>query len=178
MPGCSLCVSAAGRERVLIKEPLHTGLMQPDSLISLSAGISARPGLHLGDFSSDSFSSLSRTRDRSVPPASPARDPQHARLLRGCRRRKSWHGIVLPLRRQPGPSPRLPPPFPARLPPLSLASSLPSLPPPLLHLFSLFSPLTRTLPPAGAPPLPDRTSREDAMVSTENTTLEQMSAIS
>lgn len=40
MPGLLLVVSAAGRGRVLIKEPLHTGLMQPDSLIFFSTEIS------------------------------------------------------------------------------------------------------------------------------------------
>lgn len=173
VPGCSLCVSAAGRERVPIKEPLHTGLMQPDSLISLSAGISAPPRRPLLGLLLVFISACAADLDASVPPASPARDPQHTCLLRGCRRRKSWHGIVLPARAvSPAPSPLSSPP------PTPLAGLLP---PPLLHLFSLFSPLTRTLPPAGAPPppLPDSASwEEDAMVSTENTTLEQMSAIS
>lgn len=174
MPGCSLCVSAAGRERVPIKEPLHTGLMQPDSLISLSAGISARPG----STSATSPRTLSRLYlslrcgpgrvcaacfSRSGPPAhlSPSGLPQV--LARDSPPTAPPARAV-----SPAPSPLCSPP------PSPLAGLLP---PPLLHLFSLFSPLTRTLPPAGAP-LPACASREDAMVSTENTTLEQMSAIS
>lgn len=132
--------------------------MQPDSLIFLSVGItgcyrpsSRRPGfgnvgLFWGSLSRRGTGASAADPDALVLPAAPAPDPQHSCLLRGCRRRrKSWHGIVLPLRRQPASSPRFPPP-------LHRASPLTGLlPPPLLHLFSLFSPLTRTLPPAGAP---------------------------
>lgn len=159
MPGCSLCVSAAGRERALIKEPLHTGLMQPDSLISLSAGISARPG------STSTSATSPRTLSRLYLSlrCGPGRVCAACFSRSGPPARLSPSGLPPPqvlARDSPPTAPparavsRLPPPFPARLPPLSLASSLP---PPLLHLFSLFSPLTRTLPPAGAPLLHGKT---------------------
>lgn len=158
MAGVLLRVSAAGRERVLIKEPLHTGLMQPDSLIFLSAGISGcyrpssrRPGptwgtsfrTFLGSFMLPEKSSL-RCGPRRACAGCLSRSGPPTRFSPSGRR-KSWHGIVLPPRRQPASSPRFPPP-------LRRASPLTGLlPPPLLHLFSLFSPLTRTLPPAEAP---------------------------
>lgn len=177
MPGCSLCVSAAGRERALIKEPLHTGLMQPDSLISLSAGISARPG------STSTSATSPRTLSRLYLSlrCGPGRVCAACFSRSGPPARLSPSGLPPPqvlARDSPPTAPparavsRLPPPFPARLPPLSLASSLPpSASPPFV--LALFTPHTHASSCRRPPP-----SREDAMVSTENTTLEQMSAIS
>lgn len=132
------------RERTSpIKEPLQTGSTQPDRLMLRLLDVWS-PRLHLGGLSSDSFlPSFISDPDALVLPASPAPDPP-AHL--------SSSGLPQPqvlARDSPPTAPPVravspaPSPFTPRLPPLSLASSL--------RLFSLFSPLTRTLPPAGAP---------------------------
>lgn len=156
-----LRVSAAGRERVLVKEPLHTGLMQPDSLISLCWNLwllpaeFASPRTHLGNFFSD-FLGVVYLAGEQQPP---------------LRTQTRWCWLPLPLRTPDtllsfGPPQVLARDCPPSAPPASVVSPVPSpftprlpshWPPPSAcppFVLALFTPHTHTS--SGRSPLPGR----------------------
>lgn len=161
-----LVVSAAGRGRVLIKEPLHTGLMQPDSLIFLST--------------ENSGCVTGRVRVA----------PKRPRELRETSF-QTFSGVVYLAREQPPPlriQTRLFPPSGLTIPPQVLAWDCPPTAPPASVVSPVPSPFTPRLPSHWPPlsasptfvlalftshthtsscrwPLLDSAPREDAVVS-------------
>lgn len=157
--------------RVLVKEPLHTGLMQPGSLIFLSTGISDcyrpssrsppdRPpelrGLLVGLFGVVDLAAASPADlNALVLPASPARDPDTL-LVFGAADAAASPGMGLSSHCAASQH-RLPSSLPlCTAPPLLLASSSSASPPFVLALFTL-----HTHTSSCRRPLP----RKDAVVS-------------